>query len=135
MKVIDVVAGIIFDAEQARVLLALRKPDQHQGDRWEFPGGKIEPEETHTAALKRELLEELAIDVLQCQHRRTLEHHYADRHVRLHFRDVTSFTGEPRGCEGQQLAWFTIAELAQLHFPEANQPVVDDLLKGLSKVR
>ena len=91
LKLIEVVAGIIFDAEKARVLLALRKPDQHQGDRWEFPGGKIEPEETQLAALKRELFEELAIDVLHAQHRCSLEHRYEDKHIQLNFWDVSEF--------------------------------------------
>ncbi|MFK8079203.1 MAG: 8-oxo-dGTP diphosphatase MutT [Granulosicoccus sp.] len=128
MKRVDVVAGIIFNSQRTHVLLALRKPDQHQGNRWEFPGGKIEPDETQEEALKRELLEEINLSVESCTHRQTLEHHYTDKHVRLHFRDVTAFTGTPRGCEGQQLDWVALEDLADLSFPEANQPIVDALV-------
>lgn len=129
MSVVDVVAGIIFDTNAEYVLLALRKPEQHQGDRWEFPGGKMEANESQADALKRELSEEIDIRVDHSAHRQTLEHHYSDKHVRLHFWDVTSFSGTPRGCEGQRLEWVAIAELAALTFPDANQPIVDSLLK------
>ncbi|MFK7994177.1 MAG: 8-oxo-dGTP diphosphatase MutT [Granulosicoccus sp.] len=128
MKRVDVVAGIIFDASRERVLLALRKPDQHQGNRWEFPGGKIESGESQADALKRELFEEIGLSVEQSSHRRTLEHHYVDKHVRLHFWDITVFTGKPQACEGQQLKWVVLSDLAGLRFPEANQAIVDELV-------
>ena len=128
MTFIDVVAGIIFDDQQDRVLLAFRKPEQHQGDRWEFPGGKMEPNESQQDALARELLEELNLLVKQSRHRRTLEHQYSDKHVRLHFWDVTDYSGEPTGCEGQTLRWVAIDELTALRFPEANQVRVDELV-------
>lgn len=128
MKLIDVVAGVIFDAQGRNILLALRKPEQHQGNRWEFPGGKMESGESQADALRRELLEEIDITVEQCQHRRTLEHQYSDKHVRLHFWDVTRFTGTPRGCEGQQLEWAAVSALGSYTFPDANQVIVDDLM-------
>lgn len=128
LKLIDVVAGVIFDDERKHVLLALRKPEQHQGDRWEFPGGKMEAGETQADALKRELKEEINLSVERCRHRSTLEHHYPDKHVRLHFWDVDQFSGQPQGCEGQRLEWVALTELAVFRFPEANQPVVDELV-------
>jgi 8-oxo-dGTP diphosphatase len=127
MKVIDVVAGVIFSVDKSCVLLALRKPDQHQGNLWEFPGGKMEAGETQAEALTRELKEEVAISVVDAKHRRTLEHRYSDRQVRLHFWDVLQFSGEEHGCEGQQLAWVALDELATLAFPEANQLIVEEL--------
>ena len=128
MKLVDVVAGIIFDAKHERVLLALRKPEQHQGDRWEFPGGKMEAGETQYDALVRELFEEVNLVVDQARHRRTLEHQYSDKHVRLNFWDVTGFSGEPTGREGQTLRWVDTKELTELRFPEANQAIVDELV-------
>lgn len=127
---IDVVAGIIFDANRQAVLLALRRPEQLQGDRWEFPGGKVEAMETLEAALVRELAEEIGIVPLRSQLRLALEHDYPERRVRLHFMDVTDFSGEPVGREGQTLRWVDLDDLATLRFPEANLPVVDDLLAG-----
>ena len=132
MKLIDVVAGIVFDAAHERVLLALRKPEQHQGDRWEFPGGKIESGESQYDALVRELFEEVNLVVGQARHRRTLQHQYSDKHVRLHFWDVTGFSGEPIGREGQRLRWVGINELTELRFPEANQVIVDELVSDKS---
>ncbi len=128
MKFIDVVAGVIFDASGSQVLLALRKPEQHQGNRWEFPGGKLEEGEALQDGLVRELREEIGIVVTECQPRTIIEHSYQDKQVRLHFWDVTVFDGEPVGCEGQTLQWLPLAELGSLEFPEANQAIVNELL-------
>lgn len=127
-KPIEVVAGIIFNQDKTGVLLALRKPDQHQGNCWEFPGGKIEDLENHEQALLRELDEELGIRITACQPYCQIEHDYADKAVRLHFWQVTGFEGEPIGCENQKLNWFALDELADLRFPEANKMVVAKLL-------
>lgn len=130
MKIVEVVAGVVFDAAQQRVLIALRKPDQHQGNLWEFPGGKLEPAEQQADALARELAEEINITVLASQHRCTIEHQYSDKHVRLHFWDVLEFQGEPEGCEGQQLRWVSLSDIANYEFPKANQDVVQQLLSN-----
>ena len=131
MKRVDVVAGVIFNPTRSHVLVALRKPEQHQGDRWEFPGGKLESGESAKAGLARELLEEIGIEVVNSESRATIEHQYPDKHVCLYFWDVTQFTGEPTGCEGQELLWIALAELDTLRFPDANQPIVDALVTGL----
>ncbi len=127
MTFIDVVAGIIFDESRHSVLLARRKPEQHQGDLWEFPGGKQEAGETQKEALQRELFEEIAIRPDAIHFRRSIEHRYDDKAVRLHFWDVDSFTGTPMGCEGQVLQWVRLDELAQFNFPAANRAIVEEL--------
>lgn len=132
MKIVEVVAGVIFNGKRSEVLLALRKPDQHQGDRWEFPGGKIDDEETHHTALLRELEEEVGIVVTECSARTVVEHTYADKQVRLHFWDVTAFSGVPEGREGQALKWVPLSDLTEYRFPDANQVVVDELMMGSS---
>lgn len=128
MKRIDVVAGVIFNLTRTEVLVALRKPEQHQGDLWEFPGGKLYADESVESGLARELLEELGIGVITSHPRVTVEHDYIDKHVCLHFRDVNRFTGTPEGLEGQELRWVKVASLNQLRFPEANQSIVDALV-------
>lgn len=121
---IVVVAGIIWSADRTQVLLSLRKPDQHQGNLWEFPGGKVETGEAHIAALKRELHEELAIDVLEAFPWQQIDHDYGDKSVCLDFWQVTSFEGEPKGREQQELRWVSIEALHEFEFPEANRPIV-----------
>jgi len=127
MKRIEVVAGIIFDDVASSVLLALRKPEQHQGDRWEFPGGKLDSQEGQRDGLCRELFEELGVSVLKCHYRSTIEHDYSDKHVCLHFWDVFQFSGKPHPVEGQLLRWVAIEQLDTYTFPDANQPIVRQL--------
>jgi len=107
---IDVVAGIIFNDDKTQVLLSLRKPEQHQGNCWEFPGGKIEAFENTEQALLRELNEELGIQVTDCAPFCQIEHEYVDKAVRLYFWQVYGFDGVPRGVEQQQLRWFALDE-------------------------
>lgn len=128
MKEVEVVAGVIFNTQRTSVLVALRKPEQHQGDRWEFPGGKLEAGESLQAGLARELLEEIGISVKASSPRTIIEHNYSDKRVRLHFWDVTEFEGTPIGREGQELKWAPLASLKQLKFPDANQSIVESLV-------
>ncbi len=119
---LQVAVGVILREQQ--VLLALRQAKQHQGGKWEFPGGKIEPGETTAAALARELKEELGIQVTQSEPLLTLNYSYPERDVELDIWLVTDFTGEPKGLEGQPLQWVAVAELGQITFPDANKPIV-----------
>ncbi len=123
---LDVVAAIIRD-KSGRVLLARRPEHKHQGGRWEFAGGKVEPGEALQHALQRELDEELGLRATSCRPFMTVDHHYPDLHVRLHFREVSDWHGQPHGREGQPVAWFAVAELGKLEFPAANRPIVKAL--------
>jgi 8-oxo-dGTP diphosphatase len=126
-----VVAAVILDAHQ-HCLLALRPPHKHQGGLWEFPGGKVEPGETPLEALRRELREELALEVQRAEPLLVTTHNYPDKCVTLDVWVVREFCGEPRGMEGQQLRWYALEELQTLAFPAANYPIVrvlDTLLR------
>ena len=120
---ITVVAAIIR-GNDGRICLSRRPDHKHQGGRWEFPGGKVEPGEPLSTALARELEEELGMQAAISSPFMTIAHQYQDLHVTLHFRDVTAWQGDPSGCEGQQVSWFEIPELPALEFPAANRPVV-----------
>lgn len=120
---IEVAAGVVRDQDRGRVLLARRPEGVHQGGLWEFPGGKLEPDETVSEALKRELSEEIGIIVHASIPLITLEHSYPDRTVRLHVREVRDFSGEPRGLEGQPVKWVSPGDLDQYSFPAANYPI------------
>lgn len=122
-KVVHVAVGVILRG--AQVLLALRSSKQHQGGKWEFPGGKVEQGETVEQALQRELAEEVAIDVTASTAFMQLEYAYPEKTVLLDIYLVTGFDGEPEGREGQPLRWVGIAGLGDIEFPDANQPIVE----------
>ena len=122
IKVVDVAVGLIVKNGQA--LLAKRAEHQHQGGRFEFPGGKVEAGEWVTDALARELHEELGIDIHAPQFVQRLTHHYPEKTVCLHIYRIESFDGEPVGREGQPLHWVSLGKLFDLNFPDANRPIV-----------
>jgi 8-oxo-dGTP diphosphatase len=99
------VAAAVIEHADGRFLLAQRPAGKVYAGYWEFPGGKVEPGETVEAALRRELHEELGVDVIQCLPWITRTHVYPHGTVRLHFRRVVAWRGEPRPHEGQTLAW------------------------------
>lgn len=124
-KHIQVAAAVIF--VNGQFLLSKRKAEQHQGNKWEFPGGKIDNAETVEQALVRELKEELDIKVEGQQEFMALDFEYPEKKVSLYFQLVTEFTGQERGVEGQEVAWFTPQAIQQLTFPDANLPVLEKI--------
>lgn len=123
MKRVHVAAAVIRGTD-GKILIARRADKQHQGGLWEFPGGKVEAGETVEAALARELKEELGIVVVAARPLIKIMHDYPDKQVLLDVWEVSSFTGDPHGAEGQPLAWVSNRELAGYDFPAANQPIV-----------
>lgn len=128
---IEVAAAVIVGPDN-QILLSLRSPDAHQGGKWEFPGGKFETNETPHQALIRELKEELDINVLEASEYLHLSHDYAEKSVTLHVFKVTDFSGEPHGMEGQEVRWFSVAELEALEFPDANYPILEKIKQDIA---
>ena len=100
----EVAAGILLDTE-GRYLLGQRPEGKPYAGYWEVPGGKIESGESVFAALKRELREELGIDIESSEELVVLEHDYPHAYVRLHVSVIRKWSGVPEGCEGQLLSW------------------------------
>lgn len=121
-----VAVGVIRNA-RGEVLVARRHDHLHQGGLWEFPGGKLHDGETTFAALCRELAEELDIRVGAAKPLLEIEHHYADKSVRLEVWAVTAFSGTPRGMQGQPLAWIAVDALDPANFPAANRAIIETL--------
>ena len=97
------------------MLLAQRPRDKSWPDWWEFPGGKIETGETALAALRRELKEELGIQITTASPWVCYDYEYPKTRVRLAFFLVTAWDGEPKGIEGQQgVRWFKAEDAATL---------------------
>ena len=117
-------AAAVIRGVDGRILIARRADTQHQGGLREFPGGKVEAGESVEAALGRELKEELGIVVEAARPLIQVQHDYPDKQVLLDVWEVSAFTGEPHGAEGQPLAWVAQRELADYAFPAANQPIV-----------
>ena len=129
-QIINVAAAVIIDS-QSRTLLSLRHIDSHQGGKWEFPGGKIEQNESIERALIRELKEELGIEVKRTQPFIELQYEYPEKSVNLSVLKVLEFIGEPRGLEGQRVEWVAINKSSELEFPDANYPILKKLIKLL----
>lgn len=120
---LEVAAGVIH-GENGRILIARRPDHVHQGGLWEFPGGKLEPGETVEEALRRELREELDIEVLESTPLIRIHHTYPDRNILLHVHRVGRFRGQAKGMQGQTVLWVAPEELPDFEFPAANRPIV-----------
>jgi len=112
---IRVVAGILRDVN-GRVLIAERIGDQAFAGLWEFPGGKIKDGEESLSALKREIDEELGIEILQPTLFMSLDHDYPDRSVSIDF--------TPEGRDGQALRWVSPDALEEDYLLPADGPVI-----------
>lgn len=122
-RVVHVAVGVIVRKDGA-ILIAKRPDNTHQGGLWEFPGGKVEREETLFDALKRELQEELAIVVVATEPLIKIRHDYGDKVVLLDVHKVTDFSGQPQGNEGQPIQWVAPESLHEYDFPAANRPII-----------
>lgn len=122
---IVVVAAVI--EREGRLLVTRRLDHTHLAGVWEFPGGKCEPQETHDACLRRELMEELGVDAVVGDEIIATEHAYPERTVRLHFRHCT-VAGTPQPRLGQEMRWVRREELPTLEFPEADRELIEVLL-------
>ena len=133
LKRIHVVAAVIVSADQQQIFISRRADHLHQGGFWEFPGGKVEADESPKSALARELFEELDIRIETAHPYMQVEHDYPDKQVFLDIWQVNSFTGTARGKEGQECRWVSLQELLieqperLFHFPAANQPILERL--------
>lgn len=124
---IEVAAGVLTDGV-SRVLISRRPDGKHQAGWWEFPGGKLDGAETPLEGLKRELREELGIDVRAAEPLLSYRHEYPERIVHLHVWRVTAATGRPSGREGQELRWSPVADLLDTGLLPADLPIVEALL-------
>ena len=112
-----------------RVLLAERLGDPSFAGLWEFPGGKIDAGETSGNALKRELREELGIDIVAFHPMLEVQHDYADRHVNIDFFLISNWLGTPSGLQGQELKWVQVELLDEAMLLPADGPVISALQK------
>ena len=110
MEEVIAVVGVL--KKDNRVLLSTRPDGKSHAGSWEFPGGKIEPNEKVPAAVVRELVEEIGVlvDDVDCKDLTYFLHEYKDKKVHLHVMIVEKWAGEPVGYEGQELFWQDLAK-------------------------
>jgi len=125
---IDVAVGILMQPN-GDVLLAQRPVGKPYDGYWEFPGGKVEADESILEALKREFVEELGIRILSADPWCCVEHVYPHAHVRLHFYISREWEGEPQSLEGQAFAWQGAMSVEPL------LPATIPLIEWLDKLR
>jgi len=122
-----VVAAVVEQGE--RILVTRRPPGSHLAGMWEFPGGKIDTGESHAAALKREMREELDVDVNVAELALQTTHAYPDRTVVIYF-DRCELLGTPRPLLGQEVRWAGRSDLLSLGFPPAVRELIERLAKS-----
>src|SRR5438309_870110 len=122
---IEVAAGLVF--RNGRLLITQRRPGDHLGGLWEFPGGKRESNETFEECLQRELKEELGIDVDVGELLEAVTHDYPAKSVHLQFYLCALGGGEPRALGCHAFAWITAAQLTEYAFPPADGKLLQRL--------
>ena len=125
----QVVAGLIVDG--SKILVCQRTKYQPMPLQWEFPGGKIEPGEEATAALERELEEELGIQAEIGPEVATVAHTYKNGNgVELHFFRIERFRGDIENRIFKDVIWAERNTLPQYDFLEADKSLVEEIAAG-----
>ncbi len=127
---LDVVAALI--RRGGRFLVCQRPSDKNLSLHWEFPGGKVEPGETHAAALVRECREELAIEVEVGELEIRVHHDYPERSIDLSLYRTVITAGEPRLLEHAAFAWVQVNDMASMPFCPADLVILEHLKKRYS---
>lgn len=127
MKVIEVAAGLVH--REGRYLIARRGPGVHLAGFWEFPGGKREPDETLEACLRRELSEELGIQIDVPIPFQVVRHEYAEKIVELHFFHCRIEAGQATAIDCAEIRWVWPHELGDFEFPPADRPIIEALTR------
>ncbi|PSP03297.1 MAG: 8-oxo-dGTP diphosphatase MutT [Cyanobacteria bacterium QS_7_48_42] len=110
--------------ERGQILIDRRRPEGLMGGMWEFPGGKIEANETVQDCIKREIREELAIEIEVEEHLITIDHAYTHFRVTLNVYHCRYLSGEPQPLVCDEIRWVTLEEINQFPFPEANTEII-----------
>ncbi len=124
------VVGAVIENEQHQILCALRSPDMTFPNLWEFPGGKIEKDETPEESLRREIIEELSCTVEVEKKIEEVTHEYEAVIVNLLTYKCRIIDGTPIAEEHAELRWVPKNELSKLIWAPADIPTIDKLLVG-----
>lgn len=127
MDIVIVTAGIII--RNSKILIAQRKANGNQGLKWEFPGGKLEENESPEQGLKREIKEELNIDIDVIDIVDVIYHKYEELTILLLCYSAKYVSGDIKAIECNDYRWVDIEELERFYFADADMPIVKKLVK------
>jgi len=128
MQPLIVTAGIL--RRNGRILITLRPPESSHPGFWEFPGGKLAPDESPEAALRREFQEELDLGITVDQIFTVVYHRYSWGPVLLLVYDCSWVSGTIRHLGVSDHAWANLEELSRYRLLPADRPIVARLQKG-----
>jgi 8-oxo-dGTP diphosphatase len=122
----EVAVGIL--RRNGKILICQRKKNGRYGLKWEFPGGKLEPGETTEQCLKRELSEELSIEIHSILRTQTESAYYEDGGLfNVAYCFISGFQNEPQNNVFEQIRWVTLNELKNMDMLEGNKPFISRL--------
>jgi 8-oxo-dGTP diphosphatase len=127
MKTIEVVAAVI--QHQNKILAVQRGPAKYAyiSEKWEFPGGKMEAEETEEQTIIREIREELDMQIAVKAKLLTVEHTYPDFHLKMHTYLCETEQSEPTLTEHLGFRWLSIDQLEEIDWAGADVPIIEVL--------
>ena len=125
-----VVGGLIY--QDKKILICQRKEDGDHPLKWEFPGGKVKDFENSNEAIKRELKEELSIEINEIFFFDEYVYEYKElsKKLKLVFFSIFQFKGEIQNKVHQQLKWIDISNLSDYDFLEGDFKIINKLLNN-----
>jgi 8-oxo-dGTP diphosphatase len=121
------VVAAVLRKRTGELLIAQRPEGKPLAGRWEFPGGKVDGGESELEALRRELREELGVEVAAARPFMRVNATYPEREIELSLWIVEAFSGNPRALDGQRLKWVAPAALNAEDILEADRPFIEAL--------
>ncbi len=125
MKTVEVAAAIII--KNSKVFCAQRGPGRSMAGKWEFPGGKLENNESGEQAVIREIKEELNCEIKIEKFLMKIEHDYEDFHLTMHCYICSLVCGMPILSEHTDCAWLLGCQLDSLDWAKADLPIISKL--------
>jgi mutator protein MutT len=122
--------GVIWDRDRRHILIDQRLSEGDFADFWEFPGGKIEPDEDVQSCIRREIQEELGIEIEVGDRLMALDHEYETLKVTLFVHHCYHIAGDPQPIQCAQIRWVPLSDLGSYTFPAANYQIVEALQRN-----